>query len=813
MSDKESQSDVGNLIIDEEGAYRALLITEAHDCNHDFFQPKETFAKKLTQGGGAKNEIKKRKGDQDNQSNQGIPKKQKVLTRPGNGRRLKRKGRETPDEQLPRKIGRKSPLWPIVEGEVIYENMTDESLPSRQRVECLILSDSEIEILSDSDTDDFSLRRKIIRDLDDGFDIYDSILESVLLDEYQRRYRMIDTSEEIIPKPMEKYEHEQGGGGRPRRIRTEDVKKEAKLNEEKMIYGVIMKKIQAWDMTVIKIKYDTASPENSFGEDFNDIRELKDINAALEGGTEAYNEDCFYTFLEWVEKMNSLKCKLLNDILGDLNIKGETGERKSILFGKIVGEVIQVATDSNDLNGLMSALTKFSKYTSVPDMVIFGPSKTMSAVINFKIDLSTFIKKKWRRLNFGQLDAKALTFYNNFFRKTKPLLTKQDKGAVKILRDTMMKYWIKFAYGAGISDEENVKYPWVREWTELINRGGEITDEKLRDSFIKYEYKNKIKGRGIFYDKYPHDKVRKEDYSNLQGIAKNAFDNNAVGNNVAIDSHYIKNYNKSYPSKIQGWLFEDKKRYNCNYVNVADPGSTCPKYDCNLKSMKCDPFDISLYLDKKLMMKAYLDPGKKNNLEQGTFSYEISSLTGELPLVISDFSLKGKGSGSEGLSKTNILDKVFEKIGGIGTYRDKLFAFVKLLGSDKTNKLIRGVIQIFGLKLFGDFSQELFSVKQSYSKKTVFVGNDWISSIRYLFLQKHVSVSGKQLRQHDWWGGFMGGSDCFLMTNIGSPDGVPASASAPALPADAKQGKKRKKSRKRKYKMRKTKKRTYRRRS
>ena len=46
MSDKESQSDVGDLIIDEEGAYRALLITEAHDCNHDFFQPKETFAKK-----------------------------------------------------------------------------------------------------------------------------------------------------------------------------------------------------------------------------------------------------------------------------------------------------------------------------------------------------------------------------------------------------------------------------------------------------------------------------------------------------------------------------------------------------------------------------------------------------------------------------------------------------------------------------------------------------------------------------------------------------------------------------------------------
>jgi hypothetical protein len=779
------------LIIDEEGAYRALLITEAHDCNHDFFQPKETFAKKLTQKGGAE----KRKGDQDNR---GYQKKQKVLTRSAPGQRLKRKGRETPDEQLPRKIGRKSPLWPIVKGEVIYETNTGESLPSRQWVECLILSDSEIEILSDRDTDDFSLKRKIIRDLDDGFDIYDSIFESVLLEEYQRRYRIIDTSEKIIPKPMEK--QEQGGGGRPRRIRSEDIKKEAKLNEEKVFYREIMKKIQAWDMTVIKIKYDTASPETSFGEDFNDIQELKDINTKLEGETEEYNEDCFYTFMEWVEKMNSSKCKLLNDILGDLNIKGETGERKSILFGKIVGEVIQKVTDSNDFNGLMATLTKFSKYTSVPDMVIFGPSETMSAVINFKIDLSTFIKKKWRKLNFGKLDTKALTFYNNFFRKIKPLMTKQDKGAVRILRDTMMKYWIKFAYGTGISDEEKGKYPWVREWVELINRGGEITDEKLRDSFIKYEYKNKIKGRGIFYDKYPHDKVRREDYSNLQEIAKNAFVNNAVGNNVAIDSHYIKNYNKSYPSKIQGWLFEDKKRYNCNYVNVADPGSTCPKYDCNLKSKKCDPFDISLYLDKKLMMKAYLDPGKKNNLEHGKFSYEIRSLTGELPLIKSDFSLKGKGSGSEGLSKTNILDKVFEKMGGTGNYRDRLFAFVKLLESDKTNKEIRGVIQIFCLKLFGDFSQELFSVKQSYSKKTVFVGNDWISSIRYLFLQKHVSVSGKQLRQEDWWGGFMGGADCFLMTNIGSPATVPQAEGA----KQAKQAKKRKKSRKRKKSKRRT---------
>jgi len=62
-------SDTNSLVIDDNEAYRALLITEAHDCNHDFFEPKDTFTRKLTQKGGSAVAENKRKGTSERSTN------------------------------------------------------------------------------------------------------------------------------------------------------------------------------------------------------------------------------------------------------------------------------------------------------------------------------------------------------------------------------------------------------------------------------------------------------------------------------------------------------------------------------------------------------------------------------------------------------------------------------------------------------------------------------------------------------------------------------------------------------------------------
>jgi len=746
-------SDTNSLVIDDNEAYRALLITEAHDCNHDFFEPKDTFTRKLTQKGGSAVVENKRKGTSERSINES-----------------KRK---------------KIPTWRTTEGEVMYKNKGGDVW--KEYVEGLLLSDKEIDELADDDwQSDFPLKKRIMIDIDDSFDIYDSIYENVIIKEYTKQYNLINSKKVNIPlkrgstearlsernpktrriEQSDIFEMEQGGGGqrggsrRTSRMGTQATKLSEKLKSEKDLYNGMLNKIKVWDMTVIQIKYpNTVATQDTLG-DKEDIQEIRDINQQIQ---DEHGDECLYTFMEWVEK-NKTNSKLLNQLIETNNHLMDVD--KNIFFTQRIDERIKNVNNISGLTrltkGLTATLIKFAKYTSVPEMLSIGGRTPQDVVVKFKIDVTMFIKKKWRKLDFDKLGTKTQTFFNKFFRKNKALMTDKDKIEVKKLRNAIMKYWMKFAYGA--TGPKKGEYQWIHEWTELIRQGGEITDIKLRDSFIKYEYQNKIKkgDRGIFYFKNPQEKVRQEDYQELQGISKEAYGNNAVGNNVAIDSHYIEKYNKPYPSKLHDWLFEDKKRYNCNYVNVADPGSTCPKWDCGTA---CEPFDITLKSkDGTVLMTTNMYPGAKANLSLGTFTYEINSLNGERPLVKKGFSLSGKGSGSEGLSKTNILDKVFEKMGGTGTYRERLYAFVKLLESDKNNEAIREVIQIFCLKLFGDFSQELFSVKQSYSKKTVFVGNDWISSIRYLFLQKHVSVEG--VVQQSWWGGFMGGGDCFLMTNI-----------------------------------------------
>jgi hypothetical protein len=755
--------------------YRALLITEAHDCNHDFFQPEDTFSRAINQKGGA------------------------LIQNPD------------PDvRSMDLEPDGKS--WSTIHGTVRYN--TDTGDVWEEDVVALTLADEEIDRLSDleidqlskvvyTDGDDedqinnlmkdvpFSMKERILRDIDRTYDIYDFIHESLMLEEYGKHRsapsapkRGRDEGDEVnllqnisnkkqAITPLE----EQGGGAR--RVRSSDVKKKQKLEEERSSFLAIIKKIQVWDMTLIKIKYgDQLKAIYPFTnvdwcEDLDDIQEIKDINASLQGKAP---DACLYTLWEWTEA-NVPEGKFSKQVrhFEDFDIRAEEPHIRSILFGKQLEAMITSATQIESFKDVGSALTKFAKYTSVPDILkVDGQNK--GGVIKFKIDLSTFIKKKWRSLKdvIDGFDTKFQSFHNKFFKKTKPLLNSAEKKLVKRLRQYIMKYWIKFAYGPPGSrittfDKEMSEYKWVKEWINLVEGDKDITDVKLRDSFIKHQFGMKKNDRGIFLSNKPHTKVEPGVMKTLQSMSDKAWLDDAVGNNVAIDSHYIKGY-KKFPSGIKGHLFEEKKRYNCNHVNVADPGSTCPKWGCK---GKCEEFNITLKEETtdKVLMTSNIAPGIKGDLSLGSINYEIHSLDGADPLKESEFPLGVKGlPGSQGLTKTNILKQVFITMKNLiksanpGNNRDILSSFLDIIPGPGGEQHIREVIQKFALKLFGDFSQELFSVQQSFSKtNSVFVGNDWVSSIRYLFLQKVVTGP---VKREKWWGGFMGGSDCFLMTNI-----------------------------------------------
>ena len=788
--------------------YRALLITEAHDCNHDFFQPEDTFSRAINQKGGAQ--------AMDLEPSQGqvqIPESgpQSMEVEPSLG---------------PVPIPNDAKSWSTIHGTVRYNTTAGDVW--EEDVVALTLSDEEIDRLSDLEIDQlskvvytdgndedkintlmkdvpFSMKERILRDIDGTYDIYDFIHESLMLEEYGKHRSVpsapsapsapkrardevddVDVLQNISNKkqavaPLE----EQGGGAR--RVRSADVKKKQKLEEERSSFLAIIKKIQVWDMTLIKIKYGDqlkaiypSITDVDWCEDPDDIQEIKDINASLQGKAP---DACLYTLWEWTEA-NVPEGKFSKQVRlsGTLDIRAEDPHIQSILFGKQLEAMITGATQIESFKDVGSALTKFAKYTSVPDILkVDGQNK--SGVVKFKIDLSMFIKKKWRSLKdvVEDFDTKFQSFHNKFFKKTKPLLNSAEKKLVKRLRQYIMKYWIKFAYsrvdGSRIAtfDKEMSEYKWVKEWINLVEGDKDITDVKLRDSFIKHEFDMKKSDRGIFLNNTHARVVEPDKMKKLQEMSEDAWSHDAVGNNVAIDSHYIKGY-KKFPSGIKGHLFSAKKKYNCNHVNVADPGSTCPKWGCN---GKCEEFNITLKEETtgKVLMTSNIVPGAKGDLSLGSINYEIQSLDGAAPLKVTNFPLGVKGvSGSQGLTKTNILNQVFVTMKTLiksatpGNNRDILSSFLDIIPGPGGEQHIREVIQKFALKLFGDFSQELFSVQQSFSKaNSVFVGNDWVSSIRYLFLQKVVNQGAT--RRGKWWGGFMGGSDCFLMTNIAEGSG------------------------------------------
>ena len=521
----------------------------------------------------------------------------------------------------------------------------------------------------------------------------------------------------------------------------------------------IIKKIRVWDMLAMKIMNSTDDPGTG---NFTDIKMYND--QALQLDNDPDNLLGLYTFAGWINKIRPVwtpKSRILTDING-IPFQ-EYDMASNVLYTQTIEKKINGIGNITDFSHFMSDLMRFIKYTSIQYLKMEDDS-TRLLLVNplFEIDISTFIKKKWYSLG-DKIDNTALkdkfnTFLKSFRKNKTPLLTPAETEQVYLLRDAIMRWWIDFAYPNDLDTPSG----WVKDWLNLVGRaaarGETILDKKLVGFFMQKEY-GIINSRGGIYDSngVPMRDGIEED---LLNIAKSAEGSDSIGNNEASISHYVPGRYKpgEYPSKLQGHLFDHKKQYNCNIVNVADPGPNCPKTKC--QSTPCGAANVTVGVTGGPKISFEIGTRQTNQIPS-SINYSIGNQSGNK--LENDFSLTGK----EGLSKTNVLKEVFETMKeilvvqpgpGPVKYKDILLAFQSFLGDQVA---VKKIVQIFSLKLFGDFGQELFSVKQSLTMPSVFIGNDWISSLRYLFMKKYMMNKSTQ----PWWGGFMGVSACFIIAD------------------------------------------------
>ena len=597
-----------------------------------------------------------------------------------------------------------------------------------------------------------------------------------------------------------------------------DIKR--KLEELRGSLITIMNKIRIWDGYVFKVR---AQPQfYPSDKKYNDLHIINEELRQMDDSVKM--EDSLFLFCEWIKLKGSTSSQLLNGrskILNDEILEyiykdseesntfdslfseesNNTPEYLSkiyfgfyTIFEKLLNEEMKIER----LEELFLDLKRFTIYTSANGIndVDIDPK-------DFSININTFVKKKWIKYLPIRPSTVAgtginnnLLLINNFITQENITLTTEEQNNIKTLKYEIMKWWVN---NSGISSMGSIS-EWAEKQKRRMDGGSDgkgidvesITDLSLRDDFLEYEFdikKNRTKGRGPswkgFY-KYNSSANTTEKTPNvhdtIKDISINAYSNNAFGNNASSTKLYSKDdsWKRMATQGLSGPIMESKDHYDCNTVNVADPAPTCPT--C-LKS--CENVDITVKSttgEDKILFK--ITPGNKALTYNSSLEYMII-----LPgAVDSDGEvLQGgidpsrsinrihSGKKIEGLSKTSVLQEVFNKMGA-GSYSDILDSYIKSPHS------IKDIIEIFCLKLFGDFGQELYSVCQSFNTPSVYIGNDWISYIRYLFLKKYSTNNNQNKRKmntfYPWYGGFLGNKDFNIIYQYtsSSPPSTPTSS-------------------------------------
>ena len=538
-------------------------------------------------------------------------------------------------------------------------------------------------------------------------------------------------------------------GTRARRPPSHILKK---IEEAKSSIKKLIRKIKVWDGYVFKVR---TQPE--FYPDDEKFGYLHRINGELRGNEETVG-DSLFLFSEWVNNKGTIKKsklltnKTLQSIYSDVStVEDETEYLSKIYFGfyTIFDDLLKKVDNNTDLDTLFSDIKKFSLYTSSIDV---GGDNIEDD--DFSINIDTFVKKKW--LKYHKMGHKNLSLIEHFLSDTEITLTKDEQDNIKALKYEIMGWWADNS-GYKITDQNH----WAsKQFIRMKGGPGveSITDNSIRDDFLFTEFKiKKNQKTGIFNYNKENEAIQTPNVNDIiKDISERAFSNDAFSNNASSTKFYSDDGDIGRLKGLDSPIMFSKEHYNCNTVNVADPAPTCP--ECQTACGGVNLMVLNKGGDE--LIKLNINAKNKTLTNNSMMSYMINFENGKV--------LQGtKGSVNtmegrkkvEGLSKSSVLHDVFSKMStapslprnaGRDTYSKTLQNYIT------NDHSIQELVEIFCFKLFGDFGQELYSVYQSFQGYSSYIGNDWISYIRYLFLKKNSSEVKRKSTFYPWYGGFLG---------------------------------------------------------
>ena len=538
----------------------------------------------------------------------------------------------------------------------------------------------------------------------------------------------------------------QRGGERTKRVRALPANIKDKIVEYQSKLIPIFKKTQTWDIFGISV----VKPEYAV-EERSKYDKLNHVNM----GSSLVEEDKIKTFYDWLTDNGYFtgKAKRVPNILVEINTAintyDPTKDLRSINFifytmiEKYLEEEPIEANELHELEKLFLVIKSFSKYTSLP-------SDIMSNYLDVKINIDTFIKKKWNKYRAtynSQLD--------DFFGKgKKATLSDDDISAINTFEYTVMQGWLT---SIGL-DKQRLSVWAKNEYDKIVkDKKEKITDTAIRDDYLGSEFGIKPKLRQGMFKWNKGEETEKLD-KDLLPLSIESYGNKTFGNNATATKFYSENGDwERLKPQLKNPLMKETLDYNCNSPNVADPASSCPE----LSRHDDDDVDITLNAGSNNVIVYKLEGAKlKKDLTKCKMSYMIKY--GDKEIKMDNYpvnTMNNKGKKVEGLSKSTVMSHVFKKLKGIvegsGVSLSKgnseiLQEYNKL---DASKNDITRIIQIFCLKLFGDFGQELYFAALSKDKESVYIGNDWISYIRGLQLLKYMV---RKAAAKGWYCGFLG---------------------------------------------------------
>ena len=356
------------------------------------------------------------------------------------------------------------------------------------------------------------------------------------------------------------------------------------------------------------------------------------------------------------------------------------------------------------------------------------------------------------------------------------LLTPTDHNNITDFRKYLFNYWIFKNFEGGDEDGGDDGEDDGEWYKKLTNNLGERpwNDKKVRESF--------------FNDKeIPHENIAeilkwKNDGSVESGkeeeyvkIIENSIKHNKFGNNASTLKFYEVNNDKGNPKLFKD-LHTAGKRC-CNIPNILDAAPTCPK--CWQEKYGAKPW-CSEVQELIINVKEDTSTEDKLKLEYNTKRKKVNPASFKQNDIDINFEMgrfkTGTNSFNKGicgwnndhktdhcLSKRNVLNFVFNQfsMGEGNSGMERLQNFIEICKNasepsdkDKINKKLHKIIEFFLLKTIGDLGQELFSTAfiDDANYSVSYVGNDWISYIRFLLL----NMSLKNPPKKEWSGAFLG---------------------------------------------------------